>query len=124
MAENKISELIDKLRALRTEEDRIIALIEKEVVSTTDSTNDNNTGNTVDVVPPEDTRAHDRAFRRGDRVLITNLPSQKSLGLGFSRPTTEQDRHATVIGVSTSRVSLLTDNNDRIWRAPKNLLHL
>ena len=72
----------------------------------------------------EDTLDLKPSFKRGDRVLITNLPSRKALGLGFSRATTEQDRNAFVTEVVGERIHVLTDNNEKKWRLAKNLLHL
>lgn len=130
MSDHNIADLIRRLRDLRTEEDRLISLVESAILHP----DNNNVVQVFPTTPPaagNDTLpvvipiegAYEAAvnYREGDRVIIINLPSRRSFGIGPSRTAAERDRRAVVTHVSGDRVYLRTDNNQTTWRLAKNI---
>ena len=131
MSDSNLPELIERLQNLtlrlqdlRTEEDQVLSLALQVITTIEGNTTGPPSPRINDVVSIEDAREVDRPFRRGDRVRILNVPNRKAIGLGFYRSTTEQDRLALVTDASGERIKILTDNNEKTWRAAKNLLHI
>jgi hypothetical protein len=110
MSDLSVSDLIKKLQDIRIEEDKIIQLLERALLADIDIKT-----STDDVARIEDAPDTVRTFKKKDRVFITNLPARKTLALGFTRATTDQDRTATVVDLSGDRIYVITDNKDRTW---------
>jgi hypothetical protein len=128
MSDNNIKDLINRLKALRTEENEVILLLER-AISTAHNKTEGNAVSAAKAVIIEDgpDPTPEPSFKKGDRVEITNLPVRKALGLGFSRATTDQDRRALVTDITgerQERIWVFTDNKERTWRLAKNLRHL
>jgi hypothetical protein len=61
------------------------------------------------------------AFRRGDRIRITNRvrrPSNWNTGVVWEE---ERERTATVTRVTPTQIHFVTDNGTRTWRAHRNV---
>jgi hypothetical protein len=122
-----VDQLIARLKALQLETSRTIELLElargeesqRQLALEADRrpttpTNRSSIGITTPVATliVEDStiaNANDNDYRIGDRVTITNATKGN------------HDRRATVTRVTNGRVCVRTNDNQKTWRAPKNL---
>ena len=103
MEDITVEDLTAELNALRIH----VAQLEAAVGAVADTDN----GNVDDAV----------AFRRGDRIRITNLvkrPSNWNTGLVWEE---DKERTATVTRVTPHQIHFVTDNGIRTWRAHRNV---
>jgi hypothetical protein len=104
MEDITVEDLIVELNALRI---RVAQLEAAQGAAAAD--NDN--GNVDDAV----------AFRRGDRIRITNRvrrPSNWNTGVVWEE---DKERTATVTRVTLTQIHFVTDNGTRTWRAHRNV---
>ena len=106
MNDTPIAELIERLRLLQIETARTIELLEN-------ARNDEDRRRSERIARANPVavgaRADTRAYRPGDRVIISNATRRN------------HSRYATVTRIDNGRVHLLTDDNQITWRIPRNL---
>ena len=103
MEDVTVEELTVELNALRIR----VAQLEAAVGAAADTDN----GNVDNAV----------AFRRGDRIRITNRvkrPSNWNTGVVWEE---DKERTATVTRVTPHQIHFVTDNGTRTWRAHRNV---
>jgi hypothetical protein len=104
MEDITVDDLVVELNALRIR----VAQLEAAQGAAADPDNANHVDNAV-------------AFRRGDRIRITNRvkrPANWNSGVVWEE---DKERTATVTRVTPNQIHFLTDNGTRTWRAPGNV---
>ena len=104
--EPSLTELIERLRRIRLQEAQVIDQI--DILVSSQQEQDRRAEHTRAPVPPNGNWRH-TDFRVGDRVRITN-------GVRAGQVPT-----AVVTKVTPERVSIITDDGTRTWRARTNL---
>ena len=108
MDDTPIAELIERLRLLQIETARTIELLEIARNEDEDRRRSERIARANPVAVGA--RADTRAYRPGDRVIISNATRRN------------HSRYATVTRIGDNgRVHLLTDDNQVTWRVPRNL---
>ena len=115
MEDKSVQELIESLRTLRVQEERIIERIEI-------ATERERTSAARRAAPTESQDHDNQPINVGDRVYITNKV-RKPATWGLTRETWSayKERHAVVTRVESNKVYVRTDNGVDTWRAPGNL---
>jgi hypothetical protein len=121
MSEDEIASLIQDLKRVQLEGQRIVTAL-KEAYASSNNTRAAfpNTPTTIPTTPTATVVPHFLpVYRTGNHVIITNKVRRP-----FDRPVNINDRKAIVLEVvSASRVNIKTYNGVVTRRAPKNLQH-
>jgi NCAIR mutase (PurE)-related protein len=125
MSSNNISDLIQRLRAIRLQEAEVLNAIEAELALDVHTLVQRpSTITSSSTVHPSTS-----TYVPGDRVIILNkINKQTKTGKVNSTASTtsvpNQERLATVVSVAGDRIHLLTDTGVSTWLILKNLAHV